>query len=148
MSAPDNFIDAPEMYRATPMTAPTTRETADHAELARLADEMVGLLAPSQGERLLEYERHQLDVASRIQSLSRAILSEIAALRGERDEQEATKLAAYDRLSVEINDRDQAERQRDELRKALGEAQRRLTATGDFFGARLANEALINQGAE
>lgn len=58
-------------------------DIVDHAELARLVDEMVGLIAPSQGERLLEYERHQFDVASRIQTLSSTLLAENAALRAE-----------------------------------------------------------------
>lgn len=142
------------------MNAPTTRETADHAELTRLADEMVGLLAPSQGERLLEYERHQLDVASRIQTLSRALLSEIAALRGDLTE---TRVAADLLVSSVRADLRQAERRRqsvratqtesrcDELRGALEEMYLAYTeAFDDEECAMLARVrlALANQGAD
>lgn len=69
-----------EILDGSPVTA-LASGSGDHAELASLADEMVGLIAPSQGERLLEYERHQFDVASRIQTLSSTLLAENAALR-------------------------------------------------------------------
>jgi hypothetical protein len=105
---------------------------------------------------LLEYERHQLDVASRIQSLSRALLSEIAALRGERDEWRAN----YDRATrlhgSTCRDLTQAERQRDELRKALERISELSPFGSDKEGLQdvlvdmrqYARQALADQGAD
>ena len=80
--------------------APTTRETADHAELARLADDPA------------------MDFGGFGRGRVKTLQSEIAALRGEMN-------TLYADMAAEIHEahrkRTQAERQRDELRKALGD---------------------------
>lgn len=54
----------------------------DHAELKRLADELVQMLAPDQGESAHPAFGH----AVRIQNAHAALLSEIEGLKAERDE--------------------------------------------------------------
>jgi|GEM_PF-5832542 len=107
--------------------APTTRETADHAELARRlredADWQRKMKGGTTNDRMLDQAADALET----------LLSEIAALRGERDdyrlraaeltgERDALKAnldVARDDDLRHLQKATQAERQRDELRKAL-----------------------------
>lgn len=163
------------------MTAPTPRETSDHAELARLAEAAVAHLAGPNlnadgfglqiwGDSLKGDDTHVLDVrgwgyltggGSGALGLSEddgiaaqraiqayvvaawnsvpALLSEIAALRGLLDERGleiAEDDAAMRDLDAQIEDLNtrltQAERQRDELRKALELAAKRFETLRDL----------------
>lgn len=96
------------------MTAPTTRETADHAELARLAE-----VAESEARNpdlwvsvVTLNDFNQAANPARVLSL----LSEIAALRGERDRWHSAYEIAHDQAMANGSAARQAERQRDELR--------------------------------
>lgn len=92
--------------------APTTRETADHAELARrlrVSWSDRGWVAANKIKELLGEAREAADALENL-------LSEIAALRGDLTE---TRVAADLLVSSVRADLRQAERQRDELRKAL-----------------------------
>lgn len=145
--------------------APTTRETADHAELARLRQHIANLKCrpghhaqfgtPSVVQVPNYWNR---DLASDLE----ALLSEIAALRGERD----GLMANYDRATrlhaSTCRDLAQAERQRDDLRKALEEIADEAPYRSGYcqsdveYGPALsademqavARQALANQGAE
>lgn len=89
---------------------PTTRETADHAELARLASEVENNATPL----AVSLYRHAT-APHHVLSL----LSDIAALRGkELLWTEVAQKAQEDRILADQR-ATQAERQRDELRKAL-----------------------------
>lgn len=117
--------------------APTTRETADHAELARLAedassgpwsvdaDDTGRTIVASPVEIVARDTRHNSEfIAAFNPATAKSLLSEIAALRA-RLEMEATSHASAKRqLVVEFNRATQAERQRDE---AL-DAARKLSA--------------------
>lgn len=132
------------------MTAPTPRETADHAELARLAEAAissgVGGRLPTTSIELSAF------IAAANPARVLALLSEIAALRGQYELDGFTLQASVDRAT-------QAERQRDEAvdllkdmltafggpmtRRALGghdERQMAVTIATRAF--------LANQGAE
>lgn len=183
-----------------PSSAPTTRETTDHAELARLAeaatkgpwDRMAGRglvrairddLAVPLFEPLEPYSDPLLDAptcrvggevvfransqAARESAAIRqavhnaafiaaanpatvlALLSEIAALRGDLTE---TRVAADLLVSSVRADLRQAERQRDELRKALSELRIEMIAARNDIGVEdwisFASEALATQGAD
>ena len=117
------------------MTAPTTRETADHAELARLAEAATAgpwetypeafsprsfvipthhaSDDPAVGSVLSRQDAAFIAAANPATVL--ALLSEIAALRGERDG--LIEAAAARNSLLEI-----IERQRDEFREALVQA--------------------------
>lgn len=123
------------------MTAPTTRETADHAELARLAE--IAMRGPLSGTRGAETAYR----AAANPATVLALLSEIAALR--------EALAAAQNADAE-NDAHlrsratQAECQRDELREALVQADltiRSMPGT-DQSDVEFIRQALANQGAE
>lgn len=90
--------------------APTTRETADHAELTRLAD-----YAISQKGRWDELHDLNKFHAAANPATVLALLSEIAALRGEVASLEI-------RRDFFKHNMTQVERQRDELRKAVRRA--------------------------
>lgn len=127
------------------MTAPTTRETADHAELARIA-EQCRLKADKLGcdewraPALLKQASRGLE----------ALLSEIAALRGERDDYRLRTAeltgecdALKDNLSAAREDdlrhllrATQAERQRDEARDTIAST----VAKADWMQGRLSGE--------
>lgn len=102
--------------------APTPRETADHAELAT---KPIDVLAILRADRLPECSFDDgrtwvLDGVGVAETFSRsadtidALLSEIEALRGQYELDNATIQTLADQVT-------QAERQRDELRKALGD---------------------------
>jgi len=150
------------------MTDPTTRETADHAELARLAEAATAgpwetypeafsprsfvipthhaSDDPAVGSVLSRQDAAFIAAANPATVL--ALLSEIAALRG--------ALAAAQNADAEndahLRDRaTQAERQRDELRKAL----ERIAHTPDGEDGlsltecvNIARQALASQGAD
>lgn len=181
------------------MTAPTTRETADHAELARRAEDKANAhirnlrLAASRDFAVSGYsdglivEQDMRGMLLAAAEAFDALLSEIAALRGERDEmveglKDATTVhinmlrggiakpppcnighlyrgddavavvAEVMRQNPEAFPATQAERQRDELRKALktiGEMAPSTCETSLAHDmAQFANQALANQGAE
>ena len=96
--------------------APTTRETADHAELARLAAK----LRETKYRWTMGYRDDVLlnpDGPKAADALE-TLLSEIAALRGERDGfcPDGAELPTWPDLAAYWKDRaTQAERQRDEL---------------------------------
>lgn len=101
------------------MTVPTTRETADHAELAEA--HYIDLFRTIREAGRSDSEK--ANAASKY--LASILLSEIAALRGERDEWRETvrfnERCWSEERGVMIDRFTQAERQRDELRKALEE---------------------------
>ncbi|MNX88859.1 hypothetical protein D3C86_1208480 [compost metagenome] len=101
---------------------PTTRETADHAELARLRQHIANLkLRPGHHVQFGTPSVSQIsnywnrDLAADLE----ALLSEIAALRGERDTWKALAENGAGGIIAHIDRATQAERQRDELRKAI-----------------------------
>ena len=114
--------------------APTTGETADHAELARTLE---ALAVEASASRNIHGAESMMVSVQTIYDLivnRNALLSEIAALRGEKDRvgrvlttmQEAIPAGYHPNGSglrlfiADLKDRaTQAERQRDELRKAL-----------------------------
>jgi hypothetical protein len=96
------------------MTAPTTRETADHAELARLRQHIANMkLRPGHHVQFGTPSVSQIsnywnrDLASDLE----ALLSEIAALRVQV---ETEKRLSVDNWNVATDRATQAERQRDE----------------------------------
>lgn len=130
----------------------TTRETADHAELTRieaLLREHIRVDASGLAPAVVSHFVFGFDTAAS------ALLSEIATLRGERD-----------RLAEELHneimvcagkscDADVAERQRDELRKALGDVlfiRKDNPKASDRWMLeevhRISRIALANQGAD
>ena len=144
--------------------APTTRETADHAELARLAE-----AATPDWDAETITENTVAYFGAFVPSVALALLSEIAALKGERDDLERHR----DRLAITCQRRlddwrdaqakaTQAERQRDELRKALERIADEAPYRSGYcqsdveYGPALsademqavARQALANQGAE
>lgn len=146
--------------------APTTRETADHAELKRLAEAAKALWLD---EGWFDYRtlslRFELDsedaafiaVANPARVL--ALLSEIAALRGERDDVCARLQVVVHDHAADTQRLRQAERQRDKLRAAL----ERLASSEAFETPRVidgplapemrarmsyARQALVNQEAD
>lgn len=139
------------------MTAPTTRETADHAELA--ADLLRVEYKESEWPLVLFCGRlvHIDNVLKYAADGLTDQLSEIAALRGAKwDVQHADTMndmvlmgMARDEAIVRAT---QAERQRDELRKALetiGEMAPSTCETSLAHDmAQFANQALANQGAD
>lgn len=160
------------------MTAPTTRETADptslqkmqtspdHAELVRLA-EMSSAVVTARGdvprEECLPINPKNWSGAAHAEILAAhrlILLSEIAALRGERDEWRVNYDRATRLHASTCRDLAQAERQRDELRKALGDIQAMTDAddpdsyrSDDREGCLdavhdAARQALANQGAD
>lgn len=113
--------------KLSPMTdAPTTRETADHAELARLAGD-----ALSQKGRWDELHDLNKFHAAANQSTVLSLLSEIAALR------DYGRDVAKEALEYR--------RQRDELRKAL---ERIADDVIPEIAPSIASQALANQGAD
>ena len=155
--------------------ARTTRETADHAELARLAEaatkgpwKACGTIyehmncevrggAKGEGQAIAQVWdgpnafRDGQFIAAANPAIVLALLSEIAALRGERSFLVEQKEGAEDAIFNAIARATQAERQRDELRKAL-ERIATVDMGGGFLGAmacrQVASEALANQGAD
>lgn len=146
--------------------APTTREKADHAELAANAHIRNLRLAASRDFAVSGYsdglivEQDMRGMLLAAAEAFDAILSEIAALRGdlEASRKEADRLAyGCDdaRLAaVEIR-ATQAERQRDELRKALGDVlhifpsqKPRASDESEPQAIRTARALLANQGAD
>lgn len=180
---------------------PTTRETADHAELVRLAEaatpgpwyrghnengcaqgemsvwpdaKMIGAIIAQCGHQAPWagwFEQPAKDaafIAAANPATVLALLSEIAALRGERDGLK-NRVSCLERLGGEQSTRvmeqatraKDAERQRDELRKALewygeqarlarlihreGDAGRHALADD---GGKRARQAIANQGAD
>lgn len=114
------------------MTAPTTRETADHAELARLAE------AKASWSLGIYKNREQADDAAKFNALDLpatvlALLSEIAALRGDLTE---TRVAADLLVSSLRADLRQAERQRDEARDTIAST----VAKADWMQGHLSGE--------
>lgn len=152
-----------------PSSAPTTRETTDHAELARLAEAAAPYWRAANlacGGNPIAVDLVAPFVGAMSPAVCSALLSEIAALRGDltvsRDD--------LDQLQAHFRQRDreatQAERQRDELRKALepfGEAAESLddetrdhdhiweqpaAMSIDAGHLRTARALLANQGAD
>lgn len=119
------------------MTAPTTRETADHAELLVLLQAMY----ETAGGPHAEWDR--------IDACAAALLSEIAALKGERSFLVEQKEGADDALFDALARATQAERQRDE---AVGLLKRWSLTRGEMSGAGTVegdtNLFLANQGAD
>lgn len=105
--------------------APTTRETADHAELAANAHIRNLRLAASRDFAVSGYsdglivEQDMRGMLLAAAEAFDALLSEIAALRGERSFLVEQKEGAEDAIFNAIARATQAERQRDELRKAM-----------------------------
>jgi hypothetical protein len=107
--------------------APITRETADHAELAanvhirnlRLAAGRDFAVSGYSDGLIVEQDMRGMLLAAA--EAFDALLSEIAALKGEVDHNwpEVERVDLETRLSEQANRATQAERQRDELRKAL-----------------------------
>ena len=157
-----------------PSSAPTTRETADHAEL--LAGEACGDRMLAVADALMPWLKNYPPSTRRERAIEAAnaaiaascapLLSEIAALRGERDtwkamaengaggiiahinratqaeRQRDEEIAVHTRIAAEVIE---ARRQRDELRKALDRIKSgRATVTECSL---IARQALINQGA-
>lgn len=97
------------------MTAPTTRETADHAELARMAEAAAPYWHAANlacGGNPIAVDLVAPFVGAMSPTVCSSLLSEIAALRGEVASLEI-------RRDFFKHNMTQAERQRDELRKAL-----------------------------
>jgi hypothetical protein len=147
---------------------PTTRETADHAELARLAEAMklahdayeASSPADADHGRLFHAVNHAWDAWNRATKpeFVLALLSEIAELRGShkltlQDGSEAWCSDAAWRWFQEWAVRlEQAERQRDELRKALSEIRDEMAASREDISVddwiEFADMILDNQGAD
>jgi hypothetical protein len=121
--------------------APTTRETADHAELAAELRAFEGSDDLGNGDfTVCEF------AADAIENL----LSEIAALRGSLIKANSGFEEYERKFYLEQDAREQAERQRDELREALVQADltiRSMPGT-DQSDVEFIRQALANQGAE
>ena len=145
-------------------SAPTTRETADHAELARLAED--ALIPMPEKRRRSWFNRQNRFRCAFTPAVCSALLSEIAALREALEEAEKDA-SSWSRCAGEVvtigeswKERFvQAERQRDELRKALERQcdnmsfvlnRVELHAWADKFSTEIAEDRalLANQGAE
>lgn len=121
------------IFEATYKPAPTPRETADHIgeaiDHAELARRFEALAVEASAARNLDGAESMMVSIQTIYDLivnRNALLSEIAALRGERDRAKERMHTAIDKArdeeiaaqSAELRTT-QAERQRDELRKAV-----------------------------
>lgn len=120
-------------------TAPTTRETADHAELLLMANASLEIYTDDVlvvgGTRRIHADNIILAVKNGVDRLianEAALLSEIAALRGGMENLETAAFAYQDRAT-------QAERQRDELLNAWRDDGIDLEDFGRIV-ARLANQ--------
>lgn len=112
------------------MTSPTTRETADHAEL--LAGKACGDRMLAVAEALMPWLKNYPPSTRRERAIEAAnaaiaascspLLSEIAALRGEAERVEADRIRTVDHRMTLTRRALEAERQRDELRKAVRRA--------------------------
>lgn len=121
--------------------APTTRETADHAELTRKFEALAVDAAAARNLDGAESMMVSIQTIYDLITSRNALLSEIAALRGRENEMIATHAVAVVRI----------ERQRDEFRKAL----ERIAYTPDGEDGMslkecvdLARQAIANQGAD
>lgn len=99
--------------------APTTRETADHAELTRKFEALAVDAAAARNLDGAESMMVSIQTIYDLITSRNALLSEIAALRGERDRWHSAYEIAHDQATANGSAARQAERQRDELRKAL-----------------------------
>jgi len=138
------------------MTAPTTRETADHAELGWLAEAaQLPFMSPSGA-----IYRRDAFIAAFTPAVCSALLSEIAALRGEVGDLKRHR----DRLAITCQRRlddwrsaqaqaTQAERQRDEAVGLLREWMGTWFVDSDSRGEKVIADdtrkyLLANQGAD
>ena len=128
------------------MTAPTTRETADHAELAALVQDLRNSRTVWDNARARPKE-----IETRAADALENLLSEIAALRSALDVCNTARLHWQEVVVPALGDRaTQAERQRDELREALVQADltiRSMPGT-DQSDVEFIRQALANQGAD
>ena len=143
------------------MTAPTTRETADHAELVAMKpDDILAILRADRlpecsfdnGMTWLTDDVIVAETFARAADALENLMSEIAALRGSLSKANSGFEEYERKFYLEQDAREQAERQRDEAVRLLreladGRSQKNNINEYDDLSVR-ASTVLANQGAD